>query len=55
VLGLRVWDVILASSLTCCPVAKKMLRAENRPLTLGPYVLELRVEQRDGDYVERRG
>jgi len=26
-LGLWVWDVMFASSLTCCPVAKKMLRA----------------------------
>jgi len=46
VLGLWVWDVMLASGLTCCPVAKKMLRRENQ-LALRPYVLELGIEQCD--------
>ena len=46
VLGACVWDVMLASDPTCCPVAKKMLRRENQ-LAPGPYVLELGIEQCD--------
>src|SRR5437660_9417351 len=51
VLGLWVCDVVLASALPCCPVAKKMLRA-NRALALGSYALELGIEQCDGDDIE---
>src|SRR5438046_110621 len=51
VLGLWVWDVVLASDLASCPVAKKMLRAD-RALALGSYALELCIEQCDGDDIE---
>ena len=52
VLGLWVCDVVLASALPCCPVAKKMLRGN---LALRSNILELSIEQCDGYHVEHGG